>query len=55
MTLLFEKIEKDSAISHELESYNTLVPGDSELVATLMIEYAAETERKQMLGRLLTD
>lgn len=48
-----ERIQAEAAIEHEIESYNTLVPGESELSATLMIEYAEEDERKRMLTALL--
>jgi hypothetical protein len=33
-----ERITKESAILHEIETYNALVPGDHEVSATMMIE-----------------
>lgn len=47
-----ERITNESAIAHEIETYNTLVPGDSELSATWFIEYAEPTERARMLDQL---
>ena len=47
-----ERITKEAAIAHEIETYNDLVPGDGELSATLMIEYDEPTERRRMLDSL---
>ena len=44
-----ERITAEKAIFHELETYNELVPGPSELSATIFIEYP---EREQMLVAL---
>lgn len=48
-----EKMTERAAIQHELDTYNELVPGRDELVATLMIEYADERERDVALRRLV--
>lgn len=47
-----ERITAEKAIEHELETYNELVPGDSELSATIFIEYPARDERERMLEAL---
>lgn len=47
-----ERISKDSAIKHEIDTYNDLVPGDGELSATLMIEYEDKAERAEALAKL---
>jgi len=47
-----EGLRKPVAIQHELEAYNPLIPGDNELSATLLIEYADEAERDEMLVKL---
>jgi len=44
-----ERITQEKAIAHELETYNALVPSDSELSATLFIEYEDRDERERML------
>jgi len=51
--LRVEQISDPRAISHELATYNELVPGTDELKATLLIEYEDETVRDQWLRRLL--
>jgi hypothetical protein len=43
-----ERITKEAAIEHEIETYNELVPGDGELFATLMIEYPPEGRREAL-------
>ena len=48
-----EHISKEEGVEHEIESYNSLIPGESELSATLLVEYEDEAERKAMLTRLL--
>ena len=48
-----ESIRDPRAVAHELESYNPLIPGESELSSTLLVEYAEEDERTTMLGKLL--
>ena len=49
-----ERITTESAIEHELRTYNDLVPGDGELSATLMIEYDDDhkAERAEVLSKL---
>lgn len=47
-----ERITSEKAIAHELETYNELVPGDSELSATIFIEYPDREERERMLVAL---
>jgi hypothetical protein len=47
-----ERITAEKAIQHELETYNELVPGDSELSATIFIEYPERDERERMLEAL---
>jgi hypothetical protein len=47
-----ERITAEKAILHELETYNELVPGPSELSATIFIEYPERDERERMLVAL---
>jgi hypothetical protein len=47
-----ERITKESAIAHEIETYNALVPGDAELCATVFLEYVDADERERMLQKL---
>ena len=47
-----ERITQEKAISHELETYNALVPGERELSATLFVEYQEREERERMLAAL---
>ena len=47
-----ERITAEKAILHELETYNELVPGPSELSATIFIEYPQREERERMLTAL---
>lgn len=47
-----ERISAESAILHELETYNALVPGAHELSATVFIEYPERDERERMLTSL---
>jgi hypothetical protein len=47
-----ERITQEKAILHELETYNSLVPGDAELSATLFVEYQDRGERERMLVAL---
>ncbi|HVJ19159.1 MAG TPA: DUF3501 family protein [Polyangiaceae bacterium] len=47
-----ERITAEKAIEHELETYNELVPGDSELSATIFIEYPDREQRERMLSEL---
>src|SRR5262245_15664570 len=49
-----ERITTQSAIQHELDTYNELVPGAGELSSTLMIEYDDPTARRIALERFAT-
>ena len=44
-----ERITREAAIQHEIDTYNQLVPGDAELSCTLMIEIADAKERDAFL------
>jgi hypothetical protein len=48
-----ERISREDAILHELETYNDLIPGPDELSATIFIEYPEREERERMLERLV--
>lgn len=48
-----ERIFEDTAINHEVETYNELLPRPGELFATLLIEYADPAERDLELTRLV--
>ena len=47
-----ERITKEAAILHELETYNELVPGDAELSATMFVEIADAATRERRLVEL---
>lgn len=47
-----ERISAEKAVLHELETYNELVPGDSELSATIFVEYDEREQREEMLAKL---
>jgi hypothetical protein len=47
-----ERITREDAILHEIETYNDLVPGKDELSATIFIEYPDREEREKMLFAL---
>jgi hypothetical protein len=47
-----ERITAESAIQHELETYNELIPASAELSATVFIEYPDIAERDRMLTAL---
>jgi hypothetical protein len=47
-----ERITKESAILHELETYNELVPGDAELSATMFVEIPDGATRERRLIEL---
>ncbi len=47
-----ERITDADAIAHEIDTYNTLVPGGGELSATMLIEYEDEEERDAALRAL---
>lgn len=44
-----ERITREGAVQHEIDTYNELVPGDGELSATLMVEIPDKTERDAFL------
>jgi len=44
-----ERITREAAILHEIETYNQLVPGDRELSATVLIEIDEKAEREKFL------
>jgi Protein of unknown function (DUF3501) len=45
-----ERITRDAAIQHEIDTYNELLPGPRELSCTLMIEIPDTTERDAFLA-----
>ena len=47
-----ERISKEAAILHELETYNELVPGEAELSATMFVEIADAATRDRRLIEL---
>ena len=47
-----ERIAKPEEVDHEIETYSDLLPTDSELSATLMIEFPDELERLEKLTAL---
>jgi uncharacterized protein DUF3501 len=47
-----ERITKEAAILHELETYNELVPDDAELSATMFVEIADAATRDRRLVEL---
>ena len=47
-----ERITREDAILHEIETYNELLPGNDELSATIFIEFPERTERERMLVAL---
>ena len=50
--LRIERIFEPAAIQDELDAYNPLIPGGSDLKATMLIEYADEAVRRRELARL---
>jgi hypothetical protein len=46
-----ERITREAAIAHEIETYNQLVPGDHELSATVMIGIPDAAERDAFLAK----
>lgn len=51
--LRIERIFEDEGIQHELDAYNPLIPDGRNFKATMLIEYADSTTRRQALGRLI--
>jgi hypothetical protein len=47
-----ERITREDAVLHELETYNELVPAENELSATIFLEYPEREERDRMLSAL---
>jgi len=47
-----ERITREDAIMHEIETYNELLPGKDELSATIFIEFPERSERERMLVAL---
>lgn len=45
-----ERITREAAVRHEIETYNKLVPGDREVSATAFIEIDDREEREAFLG-----
>lgn len=48
-----ERITRESSVQHEMDTYNALLPGSSELSLTLMIEIDSREEREQFLSRAI--
>jgi len=48
-----ERISRESAVLHELETYNELIPGENELSATMFVEIPDQQLRERMLGDLV--
>lgn len=44
-----ERITRESAVQHEIDTYNQLVPGPGELSATILVEIADKAERDRFL------
>lgn len=51
--LRIEKIFEEEGIQAELDAYNPLIPDGSNFKATMLIEYANETERRAALAGLI--
>ena len=47
-----ERITREDAILHEIETYQDLIPAKDELSATIFIEYPEREERDRMLSAL---
>jgi hypothetical protein len=45
-----ERITREAAVAHEIDTYNALVPGKAELSATVMIEIPDPTAREAFLA-----
>ena len=48
-----ERMMSDAQIEHEIETYNTLIPGPGELSATLLIELQSEAQLREWLPKLV--
>ena len=51
--LRVERITEPAAIAHEIRTYNDLIAGPDELVATLLVEYEDPGQRARMLRELV--
>jgi len=51
--LRIERIFEEEGIQSELDAYTPLIPDGSNFKATVLIEYANETERRAALARLI--
>lgn len=47
-----ERITRDDAVMHEIETYNELIAAENELSATIFVEYPDAAERDRMLTAL---
>lgn len=47
-----ERISREDAVQHEIDTYNELIPGPGEISATIFLEYPEREERERMLGAL---
>lgn len=45
-----ERITREAAIAHEIETYNEFIPGDRELSCTVMLEIDDKDEREKFLA-----
>ena len=48
-----ERMMSEAQIEHEIETYNTLIPGPGELSATLLIELQSEAQLREWLPKLV--
>src|ERR1700682_1501568 len=48
-----EKMSSRESIQHEIDTYNEIIPGPGELVATMLIEYSEARERDAALQRMV--
>lgn len=48
-----ERIVDEQAIEHEIETYNSLLPGDNELAATMLIELQDSTRIREQITAFL--
>jgi hypothetical protein len=48
-----ERMKTDAQIEHEIETYNSLIPGPGELSATLLIELQSDEQLREWLPKLV--
>jgi hypothetical protein len=48
-----ERISREDAVLHEIETYNELIPKKDELSATIFLEYPEPVQRDRMLAALV--